>query len=124
MLNSQVAVAIISGVVAIIVTYLTVRYKDYIIVGNKDKAPKDRMDTIFDGYESLIKQQQVDIDRKSKQLDQTQIIIERLQNELDKTKQIVQQQQQELNDSKDSNKELIKQLSQMKAHYGDKGMVK
>lgn len=120
MLNSQETIAIISGISGIVITYLTVRYKDYIIVGNRNKAPKDRMDTIFDGYEGLIKQQQSDIERKSKQLDQTQVIIERLQHELDETKKIVQQQRQELDDSKEANKLLINQLAQMKVHYGAK----
>jgi chromosome segregation ATPase len=120
MVDQQVLTEAISVVGAIIVTYLGVKYKDYIIVGNRNKAPKDRMDTIFDGYEGLIKQQQSDIDRKSRQLDQTQVIIERLQHELDETKKIVQQQRQELDDSKEANKQLIQQLAHMKAQYGDK----
>ena len=121
MFDSQVTVAIVTAVSTIVVAYITVRYKDRIIGKNITARPKDRMDTIFDGYESLIKQQQADIDRKVKQLDQTQHIIDRLQDELDQTKEIVRQQQAELEESKGTNAALIKQLGEMKKHYtGDK----
>lgn len=117
MINDDVIIQFLIVLGSIITTYLTVKYKDKIIKKNKDAAPKDRMDTIFDGYESLIKQQQQDIDRKQRQLDATQGIIDRLQDELNQTREIVRQQQAELVESRESNKELIRQLDLMKNNY-------
>lgn len=99
---------------SVLTTYLTVKYKDRVVKKHKAEAPKDRMDTIFDGYENLIKQQQEDILRKQQQLEVTQSIIERLQDEIDQTREIVKLQKEELEEYKETNRKLISQLETMK----------
>lgn len=102
----------------ILTTWLTLKYKDRIVARNRDQKPKDRMDTIFDGYEKLILQQQADIERKTVQIVSTQKIVEQLQKELDNTKELVHRQQDELEDSRQRNLELQSQLTDMKKEYG------
>lgn len=112
--QTQIAIALISAIGGILAAYIAVRYKDRVTAKNR---PKDRMESIFDGYESLIKQQQLDIDRKESQLVRTQEIIDRLQVELNTTREIVDKQQRELVDSRKVNEDLVIQLSQMKKTY-------
>lgn len=117
MITEDIVIQVLVVLGSVITTYLTVKYKDRVIKKGKDNAPKDRMDTIFDGYENLIKQQQEDILRKQRQLEDTQSIIERLQDEIDQTREIVRLQRVELETYKLTNKQLIEQLEQMKRNY-------
>lgn len=110
MIDSSVLTALISAASGIAIAYI-------INVIAKRRRPKDRQETIFDGYERLIKQQQFDIDRKELQLNQTQLIIEQLQRQLDQTKLIVERQQGELTESRDSNRELVRQLADMRREH-------
>jgi flagellin-specific chaperone FliS len=112
--QTQIITAVISALGGITVAIVAVAFKDRVVA---KRQPKDRMETIFDGYENLIRQQQLDIQRKEEQLVRTQTIIERLQAELDTTRIIVAKQQAELDLSKSTNEELVEQLSQMKKHY-------
>lgn len=102
----------------IVTTWLTLKYKDKIAIRNREEKPKDRMDTIFDGYEKLIIQQQTDIERKAIQIASTQKIVEQLQKELDDTRDLVRQQQDELEQSREMNMDLKRQLHEMKKEYG------
>jgi gas vesicle protein len=117
MVDHSVLISIISTIGGIIVAALTMRQRNKIVSANRSKAPKDRLDTIFDGYESLIKRQQNDIERKSDQLDETRRIIDRLQDELNETKNLVAKQQRELEESREDNKELVQQLAKMREQY-------
>lgn len=101
----------------IITTWLTLKYKDRIALRSREQKPKDRMDTIFDGYEKLILQQQTDIERKTIQIASTQKIVEQLQKELDDTRELVRQQQDELDESRELNIRLQAQLQEMKKEY-------
>lgn len=102
----------------ILTTWLTLKYKDKLAVRNREQKPKERMDTIFDGYEKLILQQQNDIERKAAQLLSTQKIVDQLQKELDDTRELVRKQQDELEESRELNLELQAQLKDMKKEYG------
>lgn len=117
MLTEGVLVQAIIVIGSVLTTYLTVKYKDRVM--GKDKKsengePRTRMDTIFDGYEKLIQQQQEDIARKQQQLDRTDDLIDKLQKDLDDTRAIVKRQHQELDEQKRLNDELKRQLSVMK----------
>lgn len=59
-MTDSVLISIISGLTGVLVAYITTRYK-------RQKArpeAKDRIDTAFEWYERLIKQQQAELDRK------------------------------------------------------------
>lgn len=108
----------------IITTWLTLKYRDRIALRNREQKPKERMDTIFDGYEKLILQQQTDIERKATQIVNTQKIVEQLQKELDDTRELVRQQQDELDESRELNLALQTQLAEMKKEYSGSGNIK
>jgi hypothetical protein len=113
--NVLVQAVIVIG--SVLTTYLTVKYKDNILGKDKkenEEEPRTRMDTIFDGYEKLIQQQQEDIIRKQSQLDRTDQLIAKLQKDLDDTRAIVARQHTELDEQKKLNDELRKQLDLMK----------
>lgn len=107
----------------IVTTWLTLRYRDRLATRNREQKPKERMDTIFDGYEKLILQQQTDIERKATQITNTQKIVEQLQKELDDTRELVRQQQDELEESRELNLELQTQLADMKKEYSGAGKI-
>lgn len=114
-IDPSVQAAIATGIFAVIGTYLTVKYKDRVI--NKAEKPKDRMETIFDGYENLIKQQQVEIGRKGSVITSLEGVVDRLEQELAATRDLLTATRDELEMAKKHNKDLKTQLEQMKTEY-------
>jgi uncharacterized protein (UPF0548 family) len=114
-MSETVVISVISAVAAVVTTYLTVRYKNRVI--KKTEKPKDRMETIFDGYEKLIRQQQVEIDRKGVAIGSLESIILRLEEELTKTKQLLEVAKGDLLQSREQNTLLTRQLEAMKIEY-------
>lgn len=113
--DPSVQAAIATGIFAVIGTYLTVKYKDRII--NKAEKPKDRMETIFDGYENLIKQQQVEIGRKGSVITSLEGVVDRLEKELAATRELLGATRDELETAKVHNRDLKVQLESMKTEY-------
>lgn len=111
----SVQAAIATGIFAVIGTYLTVKYKDRII--QKADKPKDRMETIFDGYENLIKQQQIEIGRKGQVITSLEGVVNRLEKELAVTRKLLDAARDELATATKHNKDLKTQLGQMKDEY-------
>lgn len=113
--DPSVQAAIATGIFAVIGTYLTVKYKDRVL--NKVEKPRDRMETIFDGYENLIKQQQVEISRKGQVITSLEGVIDRLEEELDATRKLLTATKEELVIATQHNDELRTQLGDMKSEY-------
>lgn len=118
-LDSTVQAAIVTGICAIIGTYLTVKYKDRVI--SKPEKPKDRMETIFDGYENLIKQQQTEIGRKGQIITSLEGVVRRLEQELETTREMLNVARDELKVATKQNEDLQTQLADMKANYQKTG---
>lgn len=116
--DSQIAVALIAAVGGVVTTWLTVKYKDRIIKKTAPNKPKDRMDTIFDGYEKLITQQQLEIDRKQKVIESLEGIIETLEHELATTRDLLTTTKYEVSETKRQNTELKDHLHRMRKDYG------
>lgn len=114
-IDPTVQAAIATGIFAVIGTYLTVKYKDKIV--NKAEKPKDRMETIFDGYENLIKQQQIEIGRKGSVITSLEGVVDRLEKELQATRELLGAAKEELQTATQHNKDLRKQLELMKQEY-------
>lgn len=114
-IDPSVQAAIATGVFAVIGTYLTVKYKDRIV--KKADRPKDRMETIFDGYENLIKQQQIEIGRKGQVITSLEGVVQRLEEELKVTRTLLDAARDELKMAEKHNKELRVQLDGMKTEY-------
>ena len=65
-MNDQIVISLISAVSGILIAYI-VNVAAKKAQANKDKKqPKDRMEQMFDGYERLIKQKDIEDDRKQK----------------------------------------------------------
>lgn len=124
-LDNQVIVALIAAIAGIITTWLTVKYRNRIVTKNAPHKPKDRMDTIFDGYEKLILQQQQEIDRKQVVIGNLEDIVDNLERELNasretlaSTKSLLAEAKHELRVAKDQNIKLTEQLAAMRKEYG------
>lgn len=117
--DSTVLAAVATGFFAVIGTYITVRYKDRIIT--KADKPKDRMETIFDGYENLIKQQQTEISRKGLVITSLEGVVQRLEDELKTTRELLVVARDELKTAEQQNRDLTVQLREMKESYAKTG---
>ena len=117
MLSDEVSVAAISTLGGIVVTYLTVKYKDRIVKKRLPHAPKDRMDNIFDGYERLITQLTTDMERKEGSIDRLEGIVQGLEDELAKTKSLLQETKQQLHESQLQRRDMSEQLKIMREEY-------
>ena len=114
-IDPSVQAAVATGIFAVIGTYLTVKYKDRIV--KKADKPKDRMETIFDGYENLIKQQQIEIGRKGQVITSLEGVVQRLEQELIVTRELLGAARDELKMAETHNKDLRIQLDGMKVEY-------
>ena len=120
---TQVITTSIGTAGVITVGLLGVKYRDKII--KKEEKPKDRIDIIFDGYESLIKQQKEEISAKAKQLEkQKDISNKRLGEALaeaqkvnEDTRKLLELTRKELADAKLQNDQLTKQLAVVRQDY-------
>lgn len=121
-IDPSVQAAIATGVFAVIGTYLTVKYKDRIV--KKADRPKDRMETIFDGYENLIKQQQIEIGRKGQVITSLEGVVQRLEEELKVTRTLLDAARDELKMAEKHNRELRIQLDGMKTEYNKTSIAK
>lgn len=101
---------------SIIITYLTVKYKDQITKKFKTE-PRDRMDTIFDGYEKLIKQQQADIEHKTVNIGSLQDIVNKQRRQIEESQIMIDTLKIELEEAKGRNIALQRQLETMKKDY-------
>ena len=115
--DNQIIITAITVFGAIITTYLTVRYKDGLKKKNIAKAPKDRMEAIFDGYDSLIRELKDDSDRKGRIIDNLQIIIDNQRAEIEKSQGLINKLQDEVTLSTTHADELKTQLDAMKKDY-------
>lgn len=116
--NSQVAVALIATAGGIITTLLTVKYRGLVVKRGAPQRPKDRMDTIFDGYEKLILQQQQEIDRKQTVIQSLEDIVDNLERELVTTRQLLIATKDEVAETKRQNISLKAQLNHLRKEYG------
>lgn len=118
-LEPSITVALIAGIFGVITTWLTIKYKDRVV--KKTQRPKDRMETIFDGYEKLILQQQAEIDRKTSVINSLEGIVDRLEQELMRTRQLLDTAQEELQETKKDSAMLKSQFDTMRRDYEKAG---
>lgn len=114
-MGEGVWIALVTGGLGVLGTWLTVRYKD--VKNHKPTRPKDRVEGVFDGYERLIKAQDKALALKERQLEQTQQIIDQLQEELNRTRDIVTMQQKEIETGRVNNLALREELKALKQQF-------
>lgn len=81
------------------------------------KKPKNRVDTIFDGYDKLMRLQQQELDRKGAQVDQADKLVNQLQARLSETQGLIKTLRAELELNKKTIAELLKELEKIKAKF-------
>lgn len=102
-MSEALGIAIVSTLGGIAIAYITNVVAKKVQDKKATKQPKDRMESMFDGYERLIKQKDLEDDRKAR-------LIESLEQEIGVVKE-------ELRESRAENRELKELLQNMRAQY-------
>lgn len=63
-MNDQIAISLISAISGVVIAYIVNVAAKKVQKQKEAKQPKDRMEQMFDGYERLIKQKDLEDDRK------------------------------------------------------------
>lgn len=113
--SDPVLVATISTAGGLGIAYIT----NVLAKRKKERAPKNRIEGIFDGYDKLIAQQQEDNDRKSDNIDQLQELIDTQRRQLNESQIMITALKDELEEAKGRNQELRDQLAAMKREYAN-----
>jgi Skp family chaperone for outer membrane proteins len=116
-MNEAVVLALISTAGGVAIAYLAYKGKQGIDKRNKEKQPKDRMETIFDGYEGFIARQDKALENKDKQLAENQLIINRMQKQIDEMQALIERQREETDREREINKRLHEELERMRDQY-------
>lgn len=116
-ISENVQISIISAISGIVVAYIVNVMAKRVQATKAKKQPKDRMEQMFDGYERLIKQKDLEDDRKQRyikiieeELTATKLHVNKLEEAMDRTNQ-------ELEQSRVENQELRDQLDAMRREY-------
>ena len=122
-MNDSVAVSLISAASGIVVAYIVNVAAKRVQARKEKQDPSDRMEQMFNGYERLIKQKDLEDERKAR-------LIDELEEEIIMTRQMVKNlehalaiSQQELQRSREDNQELKDMLGQMREEYQLQKMV-
>ena len=116
-MNDSVAVSLISAFSGIVVAYIVNVAAKRVQARKVGQGPVDRMEQMFDGYERLIEQKNLEDERKAR-------LIDELEEEIIITRQMVKNlehalavSQQELQRSREDNQELKDMLKRMRDEY-------
>jgi peptidoglycan hydrolase CwlO-like protein len=104
-------VALISVIGSVGLTWLTLVYRRR----RSKTAPKDRIETIFDGYDALIAQLRSDIDSKTTLIGNLQKLVDSQAEDIARSQALIKQLQQQLTDSAANTERLQAQLANLKA---------
>lgn len=116
-LNDAVVISLISAISGIIVAYIVNVAAKRVQTKKIKEGPTDRMEQMFDGYERLIRQKDVEDERKAR-------LVDELEEELAMTREMVRKlesaleiTQRELTLSRIENSELKDMLKKMRHEY-------
>lgn len=116
-LSENVQISIISALSGIVIAYIVNVAAKKVQEKKAEKQPKDRMEQMFDGYERLIKQKDLEDDRKQKyikiiedELTATKLHVGKLEEAMERTNE-------ELEQSRVENQQLKDQLDAMRIEY-------
>lgn len=119
MITEPIAVSIISAISGIAIAYIVNVAAKKVQQKKTKEGPVDRMEQMFDGYERLIKQKDMEDERKAR-------LIQELEEEIAMTRQMVKNlehalniSQRELEESRNDNKELKAMLKRMRDEYNE-----
>jgi len=118
--TNSVVVSIISGLSGIVIAYIANIASKKITASRNKMSGKDRMEQMFDGYERLIKQKDVEDDRKVKAINELESELAFTRKTVNRLEKALRETQHELEVSRQENQELRDLLSQMREEYKSK----
>lgn len=110
MISEPIAVSMVSAVSGIAIAYIVNVVSKRVQQKKAKDGPIDRMEQMFDGYERLIKQKDIEDERKA-------VLIAELKEELMAARKMVIKLERDLEVSRNENLELIELLSNMRQEY-------
>lgn len=115
--NDSVTISLISGLSGIIIAYIANVASKKINATRAKMSGKDRMEQMFDGYERLIKQKDIEDDRKVKAMESLEQELIFTRKNVQRLEKALAQTQAELIESREENKELHTLLAEMRKEY-------
>lgn len=110
--TSTQLIIVVGGVLT---TFIAYYYRDKI--AKVGKKPRDRIDIIFDGYEKLLKQQQIESGHKDVVIQRLDKLVEALRAQLNEAERIIGTLKEDLVDERREAAYMRRQLKQMKTDY-------
>ena len=116
-MNDSVTVSLISAFSGIAVAYIVNVAAKKVQAKKEKQGPVDRMEQMLDGYERLIKQKDLEDERKARLIDELEEEIKITRQMVINLEQALAISQQELQRSREDNQELKDMLEQMREEY-------
>ena len=116
-MNDSVAVSLISAFSGIVVAYIVNVAAKRVQARKVSQGPVDRMEQMFNGYERLIKQKDIEDERKARLIDELGEEIKRTRQMVSDLEHALAVSQQELQRSREDNQELKDMLKRMRDEY-------
>lgn len=116
-MSDAVKIAIVSSLGGVLVAYFTYVASQKVQAKKAAKQPKDRMEQMFDGYERLIKQKDIEDDRKQKYIKVIELELEATKKHVSKLEDAMELTNDELARSRAENLELKQMLDDMRKEY-------
>ena len=116
-MNDSVAVSLISAFSGIVVAYIVNVAAKRVQARRVRQGPVDRMEQMFNGYERLIKQKDIEDERKARLIDELGEEIKRTRQMVSDLEHALAVSQQELQRSREDNQELKDMLKRMRDEY-------
>ena len=118
-MNDSVVVSLISAISGVVIAYIANVAAKRVQAKKEKQGPVDRMEQMFDGYERLIKQKDMEDERKAKLIDDLEEEIAMTRQMVKKLEHALEVSQRELNASRRDNEELKNMLQDMRREYNE-----
>lgn len=115
--NNSVIISVISAVSGIVIAYIVNVAAKKVQSKKVENQPKDRMEQMFDGYERLIKQKDLEDDRKVQAMQALEEELAFTRKTVARLEQSLAETQRELEESREENVELRALLREMRKEY-------
>lgn len=115
--NDSIAISLISAVSGVAIAYIVNVASKKVAEKKAESQPKDRMEQMFDGYERLIKQKDIEDDRKVKQMRALEAELAFTRQTVARLEASLAETQKELETSRAENEELRALLDEMRKEY-------
>lgn len=115
--NNSVTVSIISAASGIVIAYIVNIAAKRVHVRKAENHPEDRMEQMFNGYERLIRQKDMEYDRKAQAMQALEEELMSTRKAVIRLEQSLAETQRELEESREENAELRALLREIRKEY-------